>query len=254
MEANHGWVTGSALDPPTSALKAARAVLVDPREFRALDENARLLRPLVVWELKSRSARDGKQCRNWRLGARLGPDASGIDPQTASHLDATPPRIRKAGCREEMEGIRCLGQAGYLPSVATVAQSGFSAMAYLSAEVPFDRYGGDGHVLVRLMESCSRAHQGGQKGGMTQRAKVGNCARCARRTHVAAPPRHLAVDYSGHGAHRIQVWRGDGPMGRSLFSCCGLCARIRLLVLHDGVGCSVPGAEASRVAWRLFRR
>ena len=110
-------------------------MLVDPREFRALDENARLLRPLVVWELKSRSARDGKQCRNWRLGARLGPDASGLYSQMVSDLGATPPGIRKAGFREVMEVLRRPGQVGYPPNVATDAQLGFSVMASQSAEV-----------------------------------------------------------------------------------------------------------------------
>ena len=33
--ANEGWVTGAAVDPLTTALKAARATLVGPGEFRA---------------------------------------------------------------------------------------------------------------------------------------------------------------------------------------------------------------------------
>ena len=76
--ANGGWV-----DVLTSALKAARATLVDPGDFRALDENARLLRPLIgrgfqVWELQPRLARNGKERHNWRLGVRLGAAASGF--------------------------------------------------------------------------------------------------------------------------------------------------------------------------------
>ena len=59
--ADSGWVAGNAMDPLTSALEAARAVVVDPGEFRTLDENAWVLRPLVgrgfqVWGLKNRPA------------------------------------------------------------------------------------------------------------------------------------------------------------------------------------------------------
>ena len=61
---NGGWVTCTAIDPLTTALKATRATSVDPREFRALGGNAFLLRPLTgrgfqVWELPNRFARDG---------------------------------------------------------------------------------------------------------------------------------------------------------------------------------------------------
>ena len=93
------------MDPLATALKAARATLVDPGEFRALDETATLLRPLPgpgfrVWELLNRLVHDRKQRRNWRLGARLGPHASGIYSQMVSNLGATHPGIRKAGFRE----------------------------------------------------------------------------------------------------------------------------------------------------------
>ena len=61
--ADEGWVTGTAMDPLATAVKAARAKLVGPGEFRALEENAPLLRPLLgsgfqVWELPNRLARD----------------------------------------------------------------------------------------------------------------------------------------------------------------------------------------------------
>ena len=73
MEANYGWVAGAAMDPLTSTLMEAKAVLVGPGEFRALDENAHLTRPLVgrgfqVRELKDRIARNGNLRRDWRLG------------------------------------------------------------------------------------------------------------------------------------------------------------------------------------------
>ena len=65
VAADFGWVAGAAMDPLTSAPKAAKAVLVDPGEFRALVDGARPVRPLVgrgfqARELKNRPARDGK--------------------------------------------------------------------------------------------------------------------------------------------------------------------------------------------------
>ena len=61
MEANYGWVAGAAM----ATLMGAKAAPVDPGEFRTLDDGARLARPPVgrgyqAWELKNRSARDGK--------------------------------------------------------------------------------------------------------------------------------------------------------------------------------------------------
>ena len=103
----------------------------------------------------------------------MGPNASGLYSQMVSDLDATPPGIRKAGFREVMDVLRCPDQAGSPPGVATDAQLGFPVMAYRSAEVPFDRYDGDGRILVRVTGSRARAHREGQKGDMTQRAKVG---------------------------------------------------------------------------------
>ena len=87
----------------TTALKAAKADRVCPGEFRTLDENASLLCPLVVrgfqvWRLPERQARVGKECHEWRLGARPGPNASGAYPKRVFDLDATPPRTRKACC------------------------------------------------------------------------------------------------------------------------------------------------------------
>ena len=65
MAANYGWVAGAAVDPLASTLTEAKAVLVGPGEFRTLDGGARLAQPPVgrgfqAWELKNRSARDGK--------------------------------------------------------------------------------------------------------------------------------------------------------------------------------------------------
>ena len=66
----------------TTTLKAAKAERVGPGGFRSLGENAGILRPLVgrgfqVWELPEGSAWDGKEYHEWRVGVRLGPNASG---------------------------------------------------------------------------------------------------------------------------------------------------------------------------------
>ena len=108
--------------------------MVGPGEFRALDENAHMPRPLIGrgfqdWGLKGRAFRNGKSRHDWRLGARLGPNASGIYSQRVSDLGATEPEIRKAGFREVTRVLRCPGQVGYSPSVATDAQLGYSVMA-----------------------------------------------------------------------------------------------------------------------------
>ena len=82
LDAQHGWVPGRAMDPLTTSLKAAKAERVGPGGFRSLGENAGILRPLVgrgfqVWELPEGSAWDGKEYHEWRVGVRLGPNASG---------------------------------------------------------------------------------------------------------------------------------------------------------------------------------
>ena len=225
------------MDHLKSALKAGKAALIDPGEFRALDENARLLRPLVgrefqVWELRHRSARDAKQCRDWRLGARLGSNAAGLYSRMVSDLDATPPGIRKAEFREVVKAPRRPGQVGYPLSVAADAHLGFSVMAYQSAEVLFDRCEGVGHCLVRLAGTCARPRQGLQKGGMAP----------AQRTWRRPPnARGGAVPLRGGGG----VAEGTRPLDGSLFCCSGMCAQLRLLVPHMGLGHAVPGAEAS---------
>ena len=109
--------------------------MVGPGEFRALTENAPLMRPLVgrgfqVRELKNRASRNWILRRDWRPGVRLRPRAPGIHSQRIYVLDAIPPGIRRAGFREVMEVLRRPGQVGYPPSVVTDAQLGFSAMAY----------------------------------------------------------------------------------------------------------------------------
>ena len=152
------------MDPLTTALSAAKAERGDPGDFRALDGNACLFRLLIgqgsqVWTLQESMARDGKVCRDSRLGVRLGPEASEAYSQRVRDLFATPPGIRKAGFREVMEVARCPGQARHPPSVAPDAQLGFSATAYQSAEVPFDRCEGNGHISVRLVGMRARAHK-----------------------------------------------------------------------------------------------
>ena len=56
--------------------------------------------------------------------------------------------------------LRSPDQAGYPPSIATDAQLGSSVMAYHSAEVLFDRRGGDGHFLVALRERARQPAKG----------------------------------------------------------------------------------------------
>ena len=92
------------MDPLTTALSAAKAARGDPGDFRALDENACLFRLLIgqgsqVWTLQESMARDGKVRRDWRLGVRPGPKASGAYSQRVGDLYATPPGIQKAGFR-----------------------------------------------------------------------------------------------------------------------------------------------------------
>ena len=198
------------MDPLTSAPQAAMALEVDPREFRALDENARLLRPLMgrgfqLWKLQERPARNGKARREWRLEARLGPHASGVYPQRVFDLGATPPGIRKAGFGEVMEVLRGPGRAGYPPSVPTDAQLGFSVAAYQLAEMLVERCEGDGRVLVRIIGARAQAHKGSEEGDMTQRAKVGCSPCCARPTNVAAPPLYLVGEYLSRKAHGVEL-------------------------------------------------
>ena len=214
---------GTAMDPLTSALKAAGAIAVDPGEFRTPDENTRLLRPLVdrgvqVWELLNRLARERKRRHNWRWGVHLRPYASGLHSQMVADSDTAPPSIRKAGFREVVEVLRCPGEVGYPPGVATDAQLGFSAMAYQPAEMLFGRREEGGYISVRLQGTCARAHQGGQKGDMTQRAKAGYRPCCTRPTHVAAPSRYMAGEYSGRKAHGIQLRKEHGPWAVCYFA------------------------------------
>ena len=104
-------------------LEVAWPERVGASDFRVVGASSSLIRHLVgrdyqVWALRCRQARDGKQCHEWRLRVRLGPDASGELAQRAFYLDAAPPGIRKARFREATEVIRCMGEA-------TDAQLGF---------------------------------------------------------------------------------------------------------------------------------
>ena len=110
------------MDPLTAARKAAEAVLANIGEFRPFDKNASLRRPLVgrgfqFWELKDRPAIDGKLRRNWRSGARLGPDASGLYSQVVSDLDAALPGIRKAEFREVRKPFASRGKWAIRPAL-----------------------------------------------------------------------------------------------------------------------------------------
>ena len=81
LAADFGWVAGATMDPLTPASKAAKAVLLDPGEFRTHGGNARPLRLHVgrgfqAGELKDRVARNGKLRGDRRLGVRLEPKIS----------------------------------------------------------------------------------------------------------------------------------------------------------------------------------
>ena len=192
MAADYGRVTGAAMDPLAAAPGAAKAAMVGPGVFRALDENARLPRPLVVrefqvWELKGRAARNGEARREWRPVVRLGSNVSGINSQLFTDLDAAPPCVRKAGLSQVATVLRSPGLVGRPTSVAADAQLRFSMAAHQSADVLFDRREGGGRILARIAGSRARARKGSEQGGMTQRAKVGYEPCRTRPAHFAAP-------------------------------------------------------------------
>ena len=135
---------------------------------------------------------------------RLGPNASEAYPKRVFDLDATHSGIRKAGFREVIEVLRCPGQVGYLPSVATNAQLGFSVTTYQSAELLFDRRGGSGCVLVRLVGTCARAFKA-KEADVAQHAEVGFRPRCAKRTHVAAPSSYSVGEFSSSKEQGISL-------------------------------------------------
>ena len=78
LAADFGWVADAAMGPLTPASKAAKAVLVDPGEFRTLGGNAQLLRPLVVRGFRVGELKDCVASRRAHLGVRLGPKISAL--------------------------------------------------------------------------------------------------------------------------------------------------------------------------------
>ena len=99
-------------------------MVVRPREFRTLDVNANLLRPLVgrgcqIWGRPGRSARQGKLRQNGRLCGALSTLRVGALFPNGLGPGCYPPGSRKAGFREIMKALRYPGQVGYPPSVAT---------------------------------------------------------------------------------------------------------------------------------------
>ena len=52
-------------------------------------------------------------------------------------------------------------------------------MAHQLAGARFGRCEGDGHILVRLIGTCARAHKGSKDGDVAQREKAGFCPCCA---------------------------------------------------------------------------
>ena len=130
LDPNRGCCAGEPMGPLSRALAVAGAPLVDDGEFRTLGADSGLTRPLVgrdftAWAPPERKASDEKERREWRLGVRLAPSASGELPQRIYDLGATHPGVRAAAFRGVTEALRCPGQVGYASSVATDAQLGF---------------------------------------------------------------------------------------------------------------------------------
>ena len=101
----HGWVTGAPLAPLRTALTLAGARRVDATEFRSLNGDFELERPLVnrdctAWELPERKACVGKEYHEWPLGVRLGAPAPNEWPRRIYELPPNSPGIRKAAFRE----------------------------------------------------------------------------------------------------------------------------------------------------------
>ena len=96
LSATRGWVAGAPMEPLTRALTLVGAIRADAGNFRSLDANSWLRRPLVgggfqVWSPPERRARDGNGRHEWRLGVRLGPIASVELPRGIYDLSTTLP-------------------------------------------------------------------------------------------------------------------------------------------------------------------
>ena len=141
---------------------------------------------------------------DWRLGVRLGGNASGEWPQRIYKLPPTHPGASEAVSRAVMGVLRSKGQVGYQPSVAIDAHPGYSAMANQSETISFGSREGDSHILVQFGGTCARPHPGGRN-DLAQRARAGYRPCCARPTHVAVPARYEVGAFAPEKARGLSL-------------------------------------------------
>ena len=112
----------------SAALGAAR---VDPRSSCVLDGPGELeawlaALPLEVWQVPERPILRNQ--RDWRMGVRLGPNASGA---LAYIMWASPPGIRRVGVRGILDVSSPPGQKERPASMYTDAPLGYAGMGKL---------------------------------------------------------------------------------------------------------------------------
>ena len=99
------------------ASEVARAEIVSEHAFRTMGGESHSQYPLVstkfqVWELPARDfRRDGSH--DWRMGARLGSNASGAGSNHASSVKNTPLAMRRTTVRGLLTLLHSPGQAGF---------------------------------------------------------------------------------------------------------------------------------------------
>ena len=107
-------------------------------------------RDFEVWALQQRPVCAYRH--ESRLGARLGPTASG---KLAQHplmaLANAPPGIRLSSPRATVPFLASSQQVGLPAAAASDAQVGRSVYTYQSGEVAFGMRGADSHVLWRVV-------------------------------------------------------------------------------------------------------
>ena len=110
-----------------------------------------------------------------------------------------------------MDVLRCKGQVGYPPSVAIGASLGYPVMVYQSTALLLGECEGCGQILVQLEGTCAQAQKAGKDTEVTQRAKVGNCPRRTRPTHIAVLSRDVVGELSPYEARGVLLWMAHGP-------------------------------------------
>ena len=116
------------VDPLSVALKFAGATMCPQHDFGVMDANRDLECPLVDthfqgWKLPPRKVqREG--CRDWRMGLRLGPTASGVSTNYARSVAGTPPAMRKTRLQELFCFSHAPGRVGFHPAMTPYAPLG----------------------------------------------------------------------------------------------------------------------------------